>query len=236
MRRNRWKGFLGLLVMVLSLAGMYLWQTYGREAADKKEVLLARLDIEPGTLIDPSLHFVIKRVDSELIIPNALTPSEVQGVKGLAAKYLIPQNAIVSGKFFEASGLVLSDERFIMKIPESWVYAVPTSLRRGDEIFFYAVSAKLDPLADSRVQTEPSGLPVYGQQLPGAMEGSELVLSSYVAYVKDGANREVVDMDERKRMDGSSQVSSIEIVCTDEEKEKLVKSVSQGNKFILVYR
>lgn len=132
--------------------------------------------------------------------------------------------------------LSLPVDRFVFKIPSSWIYAVPSSIRRGDDILLYEVDARIDQSISQSVVNNGEDLPTY-QGRPDIDVGSgKPVLEATVIYVKDSSNREVVDVAGRERLDGSSQVSSIEIVSTSDDVAKLEQKVIEGKKFILVYR
>ncbi len=240
MRKNKLKGIIALCIMSLALVLMYLYLSYGQQAFSTTTVLVAAYDIELGTIIDADFHFIKKNIRNEDIIANSLLPSESSGLEGMAASQYIPKNAQISTKYFEQSGIVLTKENFVFKIPTTWIYAVPSSIRRGDRISIYEIDAKIEQqinLSSSETDINTiEGIPTYQGQADIFIGVQDPVLVTSVIYVKDSANREVVDVDSRLRMDASSQVASIEIVCSEADLLTLEKKIAEGKKLILVYR
>ena len=232
MRRSRIRSIIALFVMTLAIVLMYLYLTYGQEAFSTKRVIIANMDIEAGTVIDPSIHFSLKNIKNEDLIPQSM--EDISGLAGMAANQFIPKNSQVNGRFFERSGIVLTEDKFVYKIPNNWIYAVPSSIRRGDSVLIYEIDSKIDQNIVNTVQNAPEDLPVYQDQIVPASQ--EPIIESTVIYVKDSANREVVDVDGGKRLDGTSQVSSIEIVCTRDDVTRIEKKIAEGKKLILVYK
>lgn len=235
MRRNKLKGLLGILFMVLTVAAMYFWLTYGTEVLATKAVLVAREDILEGTVIDPERHFIVDNRSLDSLISGSLSKNDIYLLKGMAAKQYIPKNAQIDAKFFCKAGLVITEDKVIFKIPNSWIYAVPTSIRRGDDIQLLEIDSAIEKNIKAMISNTQEGLPTFPNNAAVKMASAKPILASTVIYVKDSANREVVDVDHRQRMDGSSQVSSIEIVCTKEEIKTMEQSVSKGMQFIIVY-
>lgn len=236
MRKSKIKGIIGIVVMAVALAAMYFWLVYGQAAISTKTVPIASMDIEQGTIIIPEIHFTLKRISNDELITGCLNESDLTRLNGLSANQYIAKNAQVNDRCFDKPGIVVTNDRFVFKIPTSWIYAVPSSIRRGDDILIYEVDARIDQSISQSIVNNSEGLPTY-QSRPVINVGSDKpVLEATVIYVKDSSNREVVDVDGRKRLDGTSQVSSIELVSTSEDIKKLEQKVIEGKKFILVYR
>jgi len=234
MRKNKIRSIIALFVMTLAIVLMYLYLTYGQQAFSTRSVLVANMDIEAGTVIDPSIHFSLKNINNEDLIPQSMGQEDIPGLTGMAASQFIPQNSQVSYRCFDKSGIVITEDKFVYKIPSSWIYAVPSSIRRGDSVLIYEIDSKIDQKIMNTTQNAPDELAVYQDQV--AIGSQEPIIETTVIYVKDSANREVVDVDGKKRLDGTSQVSSIEIVCTRDDVSIIEKKIADGKKLILVYR
>lgn len=273
MRKNRLKGIIALIIMFLSLTLMYLYLTLGQEAFTTKSVLVSTTDIEKGTVITNE-HFTEKKVRDENILSEGIEAGQISDVIGMASTQFIPANSQVLIRFFEKPGIVVTGEKFVYKIPNNWIYAVPSSIRRSDEVLIYEIDSKIDQGIDqsfsvtvpntvpgitieSDIDTEMKNVEVENKTenvIENAVENENLptykedtkhqiimgnkdpIIQTTVIYVKDSANREVVDVDGGKRLDASSQVSSIEIVCTKDDIAKIENKVAEGKKLILVYR
>lgn len=260
MRKNRLKGIIALGIMIFSLILMYVYLTFGQEAFSTKSVLVTTCDIEQGTIISNE-HITEKRIRNEDIITGSLETLQLSEIIGLASTHFIPGNSQILNRYFAKPGVVVTGEKFVYKIPNNWIYAVPSSIRRNDEVLIYEVDAKIDQGVELSINVEvPEKLNknsienTVDETLGDTIENNDLstykdssvtqtiigdkkpILQATVIYVKDSANREVVDVDGGKRLDASSQVSSIEIVCTEDDIVKIEKKVAEGKKLILVYR
>lgn len=235
MRGKKIRGIIGIILMAAAVAAMYLWLTYGQEALATKQVLLANMDIEQGTIIDPEKHFKASNIDTDSLISEGLTKANLQDLKGMAAKQFIPKNAQLSSRYFAKESMVLSGDKAVFKIPDKWIYAVPTSIRRGDDINIYEIDSDIEKNINGGINKLEGGLNTYSNKFPIQLSSDKPILATAVLYVKDSTNREVVDADERKRFDGTSQVSSIEIVCTKEEMKSLEKKVAEGMQLVIAY-
>ncbi len=236
MRKNKYKGIAGLLIMTLALVVMYVWLMYGQKALASNSVLVASMDIEPGTILDPGTHFVIKNISKDCLVSGFMNQTDLPSLDGLSANQFIPMNAQITGRFFEKSGIVVANDRFIFKIPNSWIYAVPSSIRRGDEILIYEIDSRIDQGVNFSSSVTEDDLETFQAKPTIEISSQKPIIETTVIYVKDSSNREVVDADDRSRLDGTSQVSSIEIVSTREDTIALEKKVAEGKKLILVYR
>lgn len=280
MRKNRLKGIIALMIMIIAMIGMYLYLTLGQEAFTTKSVVVATNDINKGTVIGYE-HFTEKRVREDDLLAGGLDDSQISSVIGLASTQFIPANSQVLSRYFADPGIVVTGENFVYKIPSDWIYAVPSSIRRTDELLIYEIDSRIDQGIDQSIRpAKPEDVPeittnniaapvdvvtvdvVTGEGLENSTESKsepiisnpilptyeedfvaepviadkEPILQTTVIYVKDSANREVVDIDGGKRLDASSQVSSIEIVCTKDDITKIEEKIAEGKKLVLVYR
>lgn len=235
MRNSKFKGLFGIIFMALAIVALFVWMQYGKEFLGRS-VLVAKTQINEGTVIDKiDTYFEEVKMDEKAIIKNSLTFDEAKTILGKAAKQVIPENGQVIAGMFAKPGVVVSGDKFVYKVPTSWIYAVPSSIRSGDDISFYEIDSFIENSISRNVTKNNDGtLATYTHKVrTGAQKP---VLNSTVKYVKDSTNREVVDAEGPKRYDGTSQVSSIEIVCTEAEMKILEARVIDGFKFIVVYR
>lgn len=275
MKKNKLKAIVGMSIMIIALLSLFLWTTYGQPVINTTVVLVANQDIEPGTPLSASLLKEI-RVDKDQLVSGAITAQTFNAISGLGVKQFIPKNAMLTARYFAPSGLILSEDEFILKLPEKWVYAVPSSMRRGDTVMLYAVDAAIEEALSSNdkknentnAEANAEKPNASGQPSSESAEGGEQteapnqvlqsytpegeilteidslisagklekVISATAVHVKDNSNREVVDVNNHDRLDGSAQVGSVEIIVSQEQLETLEKWVSGGYRFILVYR
>ena len=71
----KWKSIAGIILVVLSVAAMYFWETKGRDSFLLMPVLAAAKDIDAGTVVSEE-HFTVLRVPPETAAAAAMMPSE----------------------------------------------------------------------------------------------------------------------------------------------------------------
>lgn len=234
---------------------MVWWETDGRNRYMYETVLVLREDVERGALIREEMLTSIRMDKHLMIVDSVIDP---QSIIGREAKHYLPAGTQLHSRYFEHPGLVTGEDTFIVKIPQEWLYSVPDTLRRKDQIVFFEVTRDVLERAYASRQSaalpEPSSLDI---KLPGAVQeehnnnalhtyrhpdaygliamSSEPIYRTTAAYVKDGANREVVTVGPEERLDGSSLINSIEIPLTAEDKSRLEQAVARGSKFLVAY-
>jgi hypothetical protein len=159
-------------------------------------------------------------------VTGAIKPEHIDSLNGKITDQFISTNGQIVAQSFSDNSLLLKENQFVFKLPPSWVYSIPSSIRRGDKISIYEIDGKIESLLTSN--ENPLLALTKGQTNP--------IFETTVVYVKDSTNREVVDTNGDKRLDGTSQVSAIEIVCTREDTQVLENSILNGKKLIVVYK
>lgn len=252
---QRFAGVLGIILMIFFACGVVFWETVGRNMYQYQEVIVLNQAVKKGDLID-SKNIKNSKIEKDSLIDGSIISAEQ--VVGKAAKNFIPANAQISSEFLTDSELSLREDQFIFKFPTEWVKAVPSSIRRTDKIEILEVidedqlqnkqnyidgedpQEKTDE-KEEKVQKEQKVQETYPTvndktELTTLAENGKPILETFVIYVKDNANREVVTVGDKDRYDGSSQVSDIEIVVTSQQVELLKESVKNGNKFLIMYQ
>lgn len=225
--RQKLKGILGIIIMFVALAATYIWVTQGQTAIESVTLLVAQKDIPKGTVIeDAEMYFKPKKISLNSAVQEALKPDQIDIINGRIAEGFIPANGQITQKSFSENSLILKENQFIFKLPPTWVYSIPSSIRRGDKISIYEIDSKIESKLSA-------GEDINTVLVKGKLES---ILDTTVEYVKDSTNREVTDTNGNKRLDGTSQVSAIEIICTRDETQVLESSVLEGKKLIVVYR
>ena len=78
---NKMKTIIGILLIVLSITGLFLWEWRGRETIMLEQVLVAKEQIKKGTEVTGSL-FVKKGISKENMLSGALTPDQTDLLQG----------------------------------------------------------------------------------------------------------------------------------------------------------
>jgi hypothetical protein len=225
--KQKLKGIAGIVIMFLALVATYFWLTHGQVQLESVTLLVARKDIPRGTVIDnANNYFKPERINLSSAVTGAIKPENIEQLNGRIAEQFIPANGQIVTQTFSGNSVVLKDDEFVFKLPPSWVYSIPSSIRRGDKISIYEIDGKIDDKLNNSEDPE----------VKLANGKTESIFNTTVVYVKDSTNREVTDTNGKERLDGSSQVSAIEIICTRSDTQILENSVLSGKKLIVVYR
>ena len=242
--QHKLKNITGILLILLSVCGILYWENYGRERFNYVDAIVLNRDVSAGQRIESDMLGTIK-MNREAAISNAvMSESELNGKSAVC---YIPAGIQLPQKFFENKELTPGNGKYVLQLPQDWIYAFPQTLRRGDRVYFHAVK----DMADDGVNAYQSTL--YGQEyqddreLPegkeeqvikedreNIAEGLQPVYNTLVAYVKDSGNREVIDT-VPERMDGSAVISRVEIITDDAGYQKLKSLFDKGYRFILMY-
>ena len=186
----KWKSIAGIVLVILSVAAMYYWETRGRDSFLLVPVLAASDDIEAGTIVGEE-DFTVLRVPPETVAAATLTPSEAVYLYGQRAGRHIRRNQQVAKEDFGSAAAQVPVGKSVYVLPQSWIYSRSSSLRAGDRVLIYSMPEK-----------KPLG-------------------AYTLAFVRDNAEQEVVDTNlpsgVLERTAPSSIISSLEILCTEQE-------------------
>ncbi|HEX2925672.1 MAG TPA: hypothetical protein VHP38_05370 [Ruminiclostridium sp.] len=225
--RQKFKGIIGIAIMFIALAATYLWVTYGQTEVQAVSLLVAQKDIPKGTVINnASSYFKPTKISLGSKVSGAIKPDQINLLNGRIAEQYIPANGQITQHTFSDNSLILKENEFVFKLPPSWVYSIPSSIRRGDKISIYEIDSRID----NKLSTNEDIAALLTKGRP------ESIFDTTVVYVKDSTNREVTDTNGNERLDGTSQVSAIEIICTRHDTQVLENSILSGKKLIVVYR
>ncbi len=228
--KQKVKGILGIVIMFAALVATYFWLTHGQAQLESVSLLVARKDIPRGTVIDNATNFFKpEKINLNSAVIGAIKPENINDLNGRIAEQFIPANGQIVTQTFSGNSVVLKDNEFVFKLPPSWVYSIPSSIRRGDKISIYEIDGKIDDMLNNPEEIEEKTV----QLTKGK---TEAIFETTVVFVKDSTNREVTDTNGNERLDGSSQVSAIEIICTRNDTQILENSVLSGKKLIVVYK
>lgn len=229
--RTRIKGIVGFALILIALAGLFLWESVGREALLYQSVIVMKQDVEPNKAVSIEMLGKMKVPRDTIIGSVVLAPQEILGKE---TNSYIPAGLQLSLKFFKDPELTIGNGKYILALPQDWIYSFPQTIRRGDEIYFYPFSEEKES-----IYYDANGAPSYlpndtVKSTPEGKPGNTALFGTKVAYVKDSSNCEVVDV-KADRIDGSSPVSKIEVIITDEQYQKLKNAYEAGYQFVIMY-
>ncbi len=185
------KTIAGLIIVILSLAGMAWWELSAREMLMTEEVLAAAEDIKAGTVIE-TRQLTGLRMDKDSISAGALSPGQAALCEGWVASVDIPAGSPLFAALFREKNEVLKGGASIFTLPKEWIALRPAMLRAGDRV-------KLISLPE--------------QACLGSFE---------IAFIRDSGEQaingdEAAGADVLQRNSAGGVISSVEIICREEE-------------------
>ncbi|WP_157213484.1 SAF domain-containing protein [Paenibacillus senegalensis] len=162
---------IGILLLTALGAMIVWWETDGRNRYMYESVLVLREDIRRGEVVHEEMLLSL-RMDKHLILSDAIT--EPGTVIGKEAKHYVPAGTQLHPRYFEHPGLVTGEDMFIVKVPQEWLYSVPDTLRRKDQVVFFEVTKDvLDRTYANRQDYPAAGLDGKPIQADTPPEGDE---------------------------------------------------------------
>jgi hypothetical protein len=199
------KPILGVILILLSIAGIFFWEMKGREAVMTDQVLVAREEIQEGTAVNASM-FVAKGVPKSNLLIGALTPMDVAVIHGKVASQFIAKNDQIIMEYFRDDEFFLEGNESIFVIDPDWIAMRSSSLRKGDVVDIYGDSG--------------SGL-IGTYRIAYVKDESEREVKN---AGEEASGSEAANILERP--DGTSVIDHIEIITTYREYENLVSCVN----------
>lgn len=197
--------FIGIFFIIIAMIAVWYWELSGREKYLYEEVVVLNKNINKGQEVE-LLNIKSKKIEKNNIIEDCIRDSSE--IIGLQARHFIPADVQLHKSYFESSEILIKPTEFVVKIPSNWIESVPDSVRRKDRIVLIPYNGK-------------------NKRSP--------ILETVALYVKDSSNREVVNVGNNERFNGSSKVDSIEIKATMDEFILIQQQIAKGFKFIILY-
>lgn len=223
------KGIIGILLILAVGFGVFYWETIGRETLTYTDVIVLNQEVKKNVIITEDLLGFIK-IPTETVIENAVTDPEM--ILGKEVKQYIPRGTQLSPQYFGESELVLKEDEMIFKIPVDWIKSFPNTIRRGDRVLIYGLQ-QIEEITQSSFTTENALEDFYEKK--EQIQTSDPFCELIVAYVKDSANREVIDAT-TDRQDATANVSGIEVIITQEKLTLLKNRIAEGYFLLITYR
>lgn len=200
--KSQIKTIIAVVLIVVGIVSLVLWEGWGRERVLYKPVLMTSTDIYQGQEIKEDMIQEIS-VPVELVIDKAYRGNDLSLIIGKISKQFIPTKSQVTPDFFYQNDFLIKEGQALFYCPSSWFLSqtgersMTTTIRRGDYIEMWS-------------------------------SGGEFKLGEFtVAFAKDDTETEVKNATEQKyqdpldRVDHTSVVNHMEIICTLNEYKKL---------------
>lgn len=230
------------IIAIFAICGfcaiVWFWETVGREKFMYDEVVVASKYILEGQPITKD-NVKLEKFEASKVVKGAA--KSVNEVINKTAKHNIPQNAQIHPDYVDVDEIIAKNDQYIFKLPNEWIKAVPSSLRRKDTAYIYLVSSNLFSLdsASKKPQYDKNGeiITTYTENYYSSQFETPIdPIKTVIAYVKDNANREVKTLSEQERLDASSNISEVNIIATLEEFDTIKEYVGKGYKIIIMYQ
>ncbi|HVI42191.1 MAG TPA: hypothetical protein VM577_16180, partial [Anaerovoracaceae bacterium] len=202
---KRLRSILGILLILLSIAGLFFWEWKGRETILMEEVIVAKEEIQKGTMISSSM-FITKGVPKPNMLEEALTSKDLNQLQGRVTSQLIAKNDQIIMEYFGDSEFYLDRDESIFVIDPSWISMRSSALRRGDIVDIYG----------------SNGLGLLGTfRIAYVKDASEREVKDAGEEAERSNGSDILE-----RTDSTSVIDHIEIISTFREYEDLVNRIN----------
>jgi len=199
------RSMLGILLILLSIVGLFLWEWKGRETILMDEVIVAREEIKKGTKVNSSL-FLTKGVPKTNLLEGALTSADMELLQGKVTSQLIAKNDQIITAYFREDAFYLEQEESVFVIDPNWIAMRSSALRRGDMVDIYG----------------SNGVGLLGTfQIAFVKDASEREVRNAAEEAPGKSGNEILE-----RTDSTSIIDHIEIISTFDEYENLLNCVN----------
>ncbi len=214
---RKWKPILGILLILLSIAGLFFWEWKGREIIMTEQVLVAKEEIRKGAPVTGAM-FAVRGVNETGLLEGAITPADADRIRGKVAAQFIAKNGQIIMEYFRDDDFYLERGESIFVIDPDWITMRSSALRRGDVVDIYG-SGGLGLLGTFRVAYVKDEAE---REVKNA--GTEAGTGPGTGIGGTGAGGAAGNLLERP--DSTSVIDHIEIITTFQKYEELVNRVS----------
>ncbi|MBA2176826.1 SAF domain-containing protein [Halobacillus locisalis] len=242
------------LLMVGGIGFMLAYDFYLQPMLNTEEVIVLNKNIAFADEITSS-DLSIQKVNKDHVVEGALRRDQLDLVLNKRASIDLASGTQINKSLIDSYNLVPDTNKgeFIAPIPESWLFAVPGTLRKAFVADFYAISdgeavdieqlikdsEELGGKASSEEgnEKENESLIKDTEEVSNAVEKTQdpILENVRVASVRDRSNSEVITTDDQTES-GSGSIAELEIVADEEKLETIQRYVDKGYKLYVVYQ
>ncbi|MBU8732500.1 SAF domain-containing protein [Cytobacillus oceanisediminis] len=234
-----------VLFLILGCGILWFFEYYLKDNIDTVDVVVAKENIPfKGKISDGDIE--IKKVRRDNAISGGYNSSDTKLIVDKYAAIDIKKGTQIYPSLIDSYDLIPNEKEgeFIAPIPDSWLFAVPGSLRKSFVADFYVIPDKEQAMLRAIVQEstqhseKEEGKPVKTDKTIDneLLSNKEPVLKDVrVASVKDRSNKEVKENTEVKDA-ATGVISNLEIIANGETLTKLRDYTEQGYKIYVVYK
>ena len=206
---KQWKALMGIALMLLAVAGMVIWEGWGRDALLLTDVVVAAKPVAAGELLKAE-DLTVLGVPEECIVDGAIPAERLEELKGFYAVNSLAANQQLCLKDLITEDQLVKKEETAYVIPGEWIEMRSSSLRRGDMVSLYRL-------------TDYSSLGTYQV--------------AFVKDDRDQEVTSLEGVDDRKllsRTDSNLQIHHIEVVAKLEEYRNIREAALQDGGLLVV--
>lgn len=231
--------FLALLGLAGGPAIVLAYTFYLEPIIGRVDIVVAKQDIERGKKLSAD-QFELKAIKKEEVVDTSY--KNIEELIDTESRYLIKKGQQIIPEMIDKNGVYPNPDQWNAPLPQSWLFAVPGSLLRGDHVTIYAVPSKEK---EEKFDVSSGGF-VQEKSIPKALSPDQIVKIAdkakilvlddvVVSYSKANNNVEVTSKGDQ-RLEPTGSVAAVEIIVNQDQWKKLSAYALNGYQFILMYR
>ena len=212
---KKWiKTLIGIILILSAVGGIIFWELQGRETLLMERVIVAKDEINIGTLIEENMLQVVS-IPKDIIINNPIKIIDLKIIIGKISKQYIAKNSQLSLAFFQDVRFRIENDESVYVIKPEWIEMISSAVRSGDMVEIYSKDRKIK----------------MGEYMVAFVKDTSFREVKSVSENKDENNI-------LKRMDSNSFVSFIEIKTSFEQYGKIMDyiNLSIENRLLIVLK
>jgi SAF domain len=254
------KWLLPLLVLVLGVGFLFFNDYYLKPNLNTEEILVVNKNISfTEKLTEDDIS--VEKINKDQVVEGALTPSKIEQVINKRASIDIPKGTQLHQVLLDEYELVPNEEKgeFVAPIPESWLYAVAGTMRKGYVADFYVVggsdSETIERLLEDSKELDGNNYTEDSSEEQGEESEEEttneenteeittivqqlrdpVLKNVRVASVRDKSNAEVITSNEQTST-ATGSIANLEIIANEEMLNTIQNYINDGYQLYVVYR
>ena len=206
--------FIGILLICLAVSALLFWEVAGRELFLMKPVLIAKSDIEKGTVLSHDL-FKSVSVPIDALVEDAVAPGDASLLTDKIAAIPIISGAQLSERIVIEPNDAIKPDTSSFVIKNEWIALCTSALRRGDKIELMYGNGEIS-------------LGTYEVAFVKDAEGREVIDTS------NGISSFRAETGSAARTNPSAPIHHIEVECEWEDYKKILNICSTKAKATLI--
>lgn len=135
------KTIIGIILIVVSIAGIIGWEFFGREELMYTDMLVLNQDVEAHTVITKDM-LASRKIYNPM--EKALTVDSIEKVVGKETTQFVPKGSEIYERYFVDEKLAVDpNNEFVFSVEVQDIMAFPRSLQKGDTVYFYSFDKKV---------------------------------------------------------------------------------------------